>query len=76
MNKTRKLAIALTTATKVLCAVACVCCFGIVLGTAGAVDAAGAGSVHGWVWQMFFGLCGMAAFGALAGKIGNWRDFR
>lgn len=76
MDKTRKIAMALVTTTKVLCVVACVCCFGIVLGTAGAVDVAGDGTVHGWVWQMLFGLCGMAAFGALAGKIGNWRDIR
>ena len=69
MDKTRKIATALVATTKVLCVVACVCCFGIVLGTAGAVDVAGDSAVHGWVWQMLFGLCGMAAFGTLAGKM-------
>lgn len=71
MNKAERLTRRLTSIAKVLCVVATVCCFGIVLGTAGAVDMAGDANVHGWVWQMLFGLCGMAAFGALAGKIGN-----
>ncbi len=76
MDKTRKIAMALTATTKVLCVAACVCCFGIVLGTAGAVDVAGDGTVRGWVWQMLFGLRGMAAFCTLAGKVGNLWDFR
>ena len=76
MNKAERLTRRLTSIAKVLCVVACVCCFGIVLGTAGAVDVAGDSAVHGWVWQMLFGLCGMAAFGTLASKIGNWRDIR
>ena len=71
MDRTKKITDRLTSIAKVLCVVAAVCCFGIVLGTAGAVDMAGDANVHGWVWQMLFGLCGMAAFGGLAGAIGK-----
>lgn len=71
MDRTKKITDRLTSIAKVLCVVACVCCFGIVLGTAGAVDAADAAPVHGWVAQFVFGIAGMAAFGWLAGAIGK-----
>lgn len=76
MNKAERLTRRLTSIAKVLCVVAAVCCFGIVLGTAGAVDVAGDANVHGWVAQALLGIAGMLVFGTLATVIGNERDSR
>jgi hypothetical protein len=56
---------ALRAAAKVLCVIGGVCCLGIVLGVAGAVDVAGPRPVSGWVLQIALGLGGMAAFVAV-----------
>ena len=76
MNKAEKLARRLTSIARALCIVAAVCSFGIMLGTAGAVDMAGDASPNGWVAQALLGIAGMLVFGTLATVIGNERDYR
>ena len=58
----RKSADVFYTVSKILCAVGGIACFGLVLGTVGAVDVAGSRLVSGWILQILIGVVGMGAF--------------
>lgn len=57
------------TVSKILCAVGGIACFGLVLGTAGAVDMAGDRPVSGWILQVVMGIAGVGAFIWISGKL-------
>lgn len=65
----RKSADVFYTISKILCAVGGVACFGLVLGTVGAVDMAGSKPVSGWILQFLMGIAGMSAFVWISGKL-------
>lgn len=69
MTGTEKLARVLYATAKVLCVVGGVCCLGIALGAAGAVDCAGPGEVRGAVLQFVGGIAGMCAFIGINGLL-------
>ena len=69
MNYKKNFADIFYTVSKILCAVGGIACFGLVLGTVGAVDVAGSGPVSGWVLQFLMGIVGMAAFVWISNKL-------